>query len=188
MDVIEKLQETSNYIRSQCQIKPKISIVLGSGLGAFVKKVNVACSIPYSDLPHFEATTVEGHKGRLVLGHVEKTPVAILQGRVHYYEGYSMESVVYPVRTLAMLGTEANYVLDYQRDNPHFPHQTTADQFFDEAQFEAYRKLGELAANNFFIPPFVALEEEKIAKGAGFKEWFTELVQHMLKDTDPVFV
>lgn len=106
MDVIEKLQETTAYIRNQCDIKPKLGVVLGSGLGAFVKKVNVACSIPYVDLPHFESTTVEGHKGRLILGHVDKTPIAILQGRVHYYEGYSMDSVVYPVRTIAMLGSE----------------------------------------------------------------------------------
>jgi purine-nucleoside phosphorylase len=106
MDVIENLQETTNYIRSKCQIKPKIGIVLGSGLGAFVKKVNVACSIPYSDLPHFEAPTVEGHSGRLILGDIDGIELAILQGRVHYYEGYTMEQVVYPIRTLALLGIE----------------------------------------------------------------------------------
>lgn len=106
MGVIENLQETANYIRNQCQIKPKIGVVLGSGLGAFVKKVNVACSIPYSELPHFESTTVEGHKGKLIIGHIGETPIVILQGRVHYYEGFPMESVVYPVRTLSMLGCE----------------------------------------------------------------------------------
>lgn len=106
MDVIENLQETTNYIRNQCAIKPKIGIVLGSGLGAFVKKVNVACSIPYTELPYFEAPTVEGHSGRLILGDINGVPLAILQGRVHYYEGYTMEQVVYPMRTLALLGIE----------------------------------------------------------------------------------
>lgn len=106
MDVIENLQETTSYIRTKSQIKPKLGIILGSGLGAFVKNVKVETSIPYSDIPHFGAPTVEGHSGRLILGHAGTTPVAILQGRVHYYEGFSMEQVVYPIRTLAMLGIE----------------------------------------------------------------------------------
>jgi hypothetical protein len=88
---------------------------------------------------------------------------------------------------LAMLGTESSYVLDYQRENPHFPHQTTGDQFFDEAQFEAYRKLGETAANNFFAAPFATPSPDAIAAGKGFDLWFTSLAQHMLKDTDSVF-
>ena len=106
MDVIENLQETTNFIRNKCSLKPKIGIVLGSGLGAFVKHVNVACSIPYSELPFFESPTVEGHSGRLILGDIDGIPLAILQGRVHYYEGHSMEQVVYPIRTLALLGVE----------------------------------------------------------------------------------
>lgn len=106
MGVIEKLQETTQYIRQKSQIKPKVGLVLGSGLGAFVKDVAVADTIPYNELPHFHVPTVEGHKGRLILGHVGSVPVAILQGRIHYYEGVSMEEVVYPIRTLAMLGIE----------------------------------------------------------------------------------
>jgi hypothetical protein len=85
---------------------------------------------------------------------------------------------------LAMLGTEASYVIDYQRQNPLFPHQSTADQFFDEAQFEAYRKLGESAARNFFLPPFKASDD---TGAASFERWFRALAQHLLKDTDPVF-
>lgn len=106
MGVIENLQETANYIRSQSEIKPKIGIVLGSGLGAFVNEVQVDCSIPYADIPHFVAPTVEGHSGQLILGKIDDTPLAILQGRIHYYEGHTMESVVFPMRTLAMLGSE----------------------------------------------------------------------------------
>jgi purine-nucleoside phosphorylase len=106
MDVIENLQETNSYIRSKSALKPRLGVVLGSGLGAFVKKVTIECSIPYSELPHFFSPTVEGHQGRLILGTVGTLPVAILQGRVHYYEGHPMDAVVYPVRTLAMLGIE----------------------------------------------------------------------------------
>ncbi len=106
MGVLENLPATTAYIRSKSALKPKVGVVLGSGLGAFVKHVQVECSIPYSELPHFCSTTVEGHQGRLILGHVGSLPVAILQGRVHYYEGHPMDAVVYPIRTLAMLGTQ----------------------------------------------------------------------------------
>jgi purine-nucleoside phosphorylase len=106
MGVIENLQETTAFIRSASNLKPKVGIVLGSGLGAFVKKVQVDTAIPYEQIPHFAPPTVEGHSGRLVLGTLGSTSLAILQGRVHYYEGHTMEAVVYPVRTLSMLGIE----------------------------------------------------------------------------------
>lgn len=104
--VLEKLTETLSYIRSQSQIKPKIGIILGSGLGAFVDQVQVANKISYRDIPNFIPPTVEGHQGNLILGHVGANSVAILQGRNHFYEGHSMETVVFPTRTLAMLGIE----------------------------------------------------------------------------------
>jgi hypothetical protein len=83
---------------------------------------------------------------------------------------------------LAMLGTESNYVLDYRRENPKFPHQTTANQFFDEAQFEAYRKLGESAARSFLPEAFKATDRE------AFNGWFLKLAGNLLRDTDPVYV
>ena len=88
---------------------------------------------------------------------------------------------------LAMMGTEANYVLDYRREYPFFPHQTTGDQFFDEAQFEAYRKLGETAAESFFALPFEAPAEPDIQAGVGFQKWFEGLAGNLLPDTDPAF-
>lgn len=88
---------------------------------------------------------------------------------------------------LGLLGTEANYVMDYRRENPLFPHQTTADQFFDEAQFEAYRKLGETAARTFFSAPFSDPSDGNPAHGPGFDAWFSSLAASMLRDTDPVF-
>lgn len=106
LTVIEKLQETLSFIRSKSQVKPRVGIVLGSGLGSFVKEVEVENTLPFKDIPHFSPPTVDGHSGNLIFGKVGAQPVAILQGRNHYYEGHSMESVVFPTRTLALLGCE----------------------------------------------------------------------------------
>ena len=106
MNVLDQLQETTQYIRSQSSVKPRIGIILGSGLGALVNNVDVQCEIPYDQIPHFATPSVDGHQGRLVLGQMNGTDLAILQGRVHYYEGHKMAQVVYPIRTLAMLGIE----------------------------------------------------------------------------------
>ena len=102
----DSLEESVAYIRSRSQLKPRIGIVLGSGLGAFVDKMTIETSIPYDEIPGFIAPSVEGHGGRLLLGHIKGTPIACLQGRVHYYEGHSMTAVVHPTRTIAMLGIE----------------------------------------------------------------------------------
>jgi purine-nucleoside phosphorylase len=83
-----------------------MGIVLGSGLGAFVNHMEIEATFPYDEIPGFHAPTVEGHNGRLLLGTVKGVPIACLQGRIHYYEGHSMAQVVYPVRTIAMLGLE----------------------------------------------------------------------------------
>lgn len=104
--VQEQLKETLQFIRLRSQLKPKIGVVLGSGLGSFVNRLQIETAIPFAEIPHFIPPTVEGHQGRLVLGLIDQVPVAILQGRVHYYEGHSMAEVVYPIRTLAMLGLE----------------------------------------------------------------------------------
>lgn len=104
--VFAKLQETVGYLKTKTQIKPRIGVVLGSGLGAFVKEVEVETTIPFRDIPNFSLPTVEGHQGNLIFGKVGNNSVAILQGRNHYYEGHSMETVVFPTRTLALLGVE----------------------------------------------------------------------------------
>lgn len=104
--VLQKLQEAVSFIRERSSSKPKIGIVLGSGLGAFVKDVEIEVSIPYSDIPHFNPPTVEGHSGNLIFAKAGGVPIVILQGRNHYYEGHSMESVAFPTRTLAVLGVE----------------------------------------------------------------------------------
>lgn len=104
--VLTQLQETASFIRNKCSLKPKIGLVLGSGLGSFVDSISIETSINYDEIPHFAKPSVEGHPGRLVLGTAQGVPLAILQGRVHFYEGHSMAQVVYPIRTLAMLGIE----------------------------------------------------------------------------------
>ncbi len=104
--VIQKLQETVTYIRSKTSTKPRIGIILGSGLGAFVRDVQVEASLSFHEIPNFLPPTVEGHSGNLIFGKIGSTDVAILQGRNHYYEGHSMEMVVFPTRTLALLGIE----------------------------------------------------------------------------------
>lgn len=103
---MNKILEAANYIRSKTNIKPKIGIVLGSGLGIYVDQIQNKQIIPYQEIPHFKRTSVEGHEGRLILGEVHGVPVAALQGRIHSYEGHPMEEIVLPVRVLAALGIE----------------------------------------------------------------------------------
>ncbi len=102
----EKAQETADFIRSKYDGEIKIAVVLGSGLGAFADELENATVIPYEEIPNFSLSTVEGHAGRLVLGEVEGVSVAVQQGRFHYYEGYDIEQVIFPVRTFGVLGVK----------------------------------------------------------------------------------
>lgn len=107
--VVESLEASVSYIRSICppsKLKPRVAIVLGSGLGSFVNNVDIEAAIPYTDIPGFIPPTVEGHSGRMVLGRIQGIPAIVLQGRIHYYEGHPMTTVVHPVRTAALLGCE----------------------------------------------------------------------------------
>lgn len=106
MALLEQLKDSIQYIRGLSQLRPRVAITLGSGLSGFTKAVRVESAIPYKDIPHFAPSTVDGHPGNLILGHVGETPVVLLQGRIHYYEGHSMERVVYPTRVVAQLGVE----------------------------------------------------------------------------------
>jgi purine-nucleoside phosphorylase len=108
--VLNKILESSEYILSKISKKPKIGIVLGSGLGIYVDQIQNKIVIPYQDIPHFKRTSVEGHEGRLIVGEVHGVTVAALQGRLHTYEGHPMDEIVHPVRTLATLGIEALFL------------------------------------------------------------------------------
>ena len=103
---IQKLTETAEFIKLNSKTKPRIGIILGSGLGHFVQHMNIEATIPFQQIPHFIPPTVDGHSGNLILGTVGDVPIVVLQGRLHYYEGHSMDVVAYPTRTLATLGIE----------------------------------------------------------------------------------
>lgn len=101
-----KILEATEYILSKIKTKPKVGMVLGSGLGIYVDQIQNKIIIPYNEIPHFKRTSVEGHEGRLIVGEIHGVTVAALQGRLHAYEGHPMEEIVHPVRTLAALGIE----------------------------------------------------------------------------------
>ena len=100
-------QRAAKYILSKSKLRPKIAVVLGSGLGAFADGLSNATRIPYEKIPGFPSATALGHAGQLVIGKVNEVPVAILQGRVHFYEGHSIKEVVYPTRVLRQLGIQS---------------------------------------------------------------------------------
>lgn len=102
----ENAVEAAEYIRSKYPQAVKTAVVLGSGLGAFADELVNSVRIPYEDIPHFARSTVEGHAGQLVLGEIAGKTVAVQQGRFHFYEGYSMEQVMFPMRTFGRLGVE----------------------------------------------------------------------------------
>ena len=102
----QKTAESVKYIRDNCPLKPKIAVILGSGLGEITKDIENAYTLEYRDIPHFAQSTAPGHAGRLVIGKLGETEVLCMQGRMHYYEGNGMDAVVYPIRVMAKLGIE----------------------------------------------------------------------------------
>jgi purine-nucleoside phosphorylase len=103
-DLYSNAQSAADYIRVAEDITPAIGIILGSGLGNFATQVESATRIPYAEIPHFPRSTVEGHSGHLVLGTIAGVPVAVMQGRVHAYEGYPLSEVTFPTRVLGLIG------------------------------------------------------------------------------------
>ena len=102
----EKVQETVSYIKSQTQFSPEYGVILGSGLGGFTDDIDIEYTLPYSDIPNFPVSTVQGHKGALVFGTIGDKKVMAMQGRFHFYEGYDMKEVTFPVRVMKYLGVE----------------------------------------------------------------------------------
>jgi len=107
LPLYERLEHAVRTIRARFIEDVRVALVLGSGLGAFADDLEDATAIPYEEIPGFARSTVEGHVGRMVLGKIEDVPVAVMQGRFHYYEGYSFEEVTFPIRTLALLGVKS---------------------------------------------------------------------------------
>ncbi len=104
--IIRELTEATDFIRTLYNKSPKVGIVLGSGLGNLVSEIQIDEEIPYSDIPHFPVSTVEGHHGKLIFGKLNGREVVVLSGRLHYYEGYSPAQVVFPIRVMKCLGVE----------------------------------------------------------------------------------
>ncbi len=101
---IDSIQEAAAFVRKAAALTPKVGVVLGSGLGAFAERVGARLVLPYRTIPHFPVSGVAGHAGELVLGTLDGVPCAVMSGRVHYYEGYDMQQVTFPMRVLAALG------------------------------------------------------------------------------------
>jgi purine-nucleoside phosphorylase len=104
MNTVEKIREAVTYVGSRVRARPQVAVVLGSGLGGFAESLSSRLLIPYSEIPHFPRSSVQGHSGSLVAGTYQGVPLFVMAGRVHAYEGYSAEEVVFPVRVLATLG------------------------------------------------------------------------------------
>lgn len=104
--LLRKLDDTLAYLRQKVSINPKVGLILGSGLGQLAEEISSPQIVSYSELPHFPVSTVEGHKGQLVVGELAGKQVVTMQGRFHYYEGYSLEEVTYPVRVMKQMGVE----------------------------------------------------------------------------------
>lgn len=102
--MIEAINEAVASIRSKSNLQPELGVILGSGLGNVVDAIDIETSIPYGEIPGARASTVLGHQGRLILGRAKETPVAVMQGRVHFYEGYEMSEVMFLTRVLGRLG------------------------------------------------------------------------------------
>lgn len=101
-----KLKECLESVRKKTDFKPEVALVLGSGLGDFANDIKIADTIEYTEINGFPVSTVQGHQGRFVFGYVEEVPVVIMQGRVHYYEGYPMSDVVLPIRLMGLMGAK----------------------------------------------------------------------------------
>jgi purine-nucleoside phosphorylase len=102
----DQASQAAEFVRTRTALRPRVAVVLGSGLGAFAESLTDAAAISFGDIPHFPVSTVAGHSGRLLVGTLQGIPVAVMQGRVHGYEGYRPEAVVFPIRVLRQLGIE----------------------------------------------------------------------------------
>lgn len=108
--MLEKTKQTADYLRGRINMIPDTAIILGTGLGALVDHISDKKYIPYAEIPNFPVSTVEGHSGNLIFGNLGNKPVMAMQGRFHYYEGYDMKEVTFPVRVMQALGIKTLFV------------------------------------------------------------------------------
>ncbi len=110
MNILDKFKESHDYIKTRTSVQPSIGIILGTGLGGLVKEINIIDEIDYKDIPHFPLSTVQSHSGKLIFGELGGKSVVAMQGRFHFYEGYTMQEVTFPVRVMKFLGIERLFV------------------------------------------------------------------------------
>ena len=108
--MLEKIKQTADYIRTKINTCPDTAIILGTGLGELVNHIEISCEIPYSEIPNMPVSTVEGHSGKLIFGNLGGKYIMAMQGRFHYYEGYDMKEVTFPVRVMKALGVKTLFV------------------------------------------------------------------------------
>ena len=108
--MLEQIQETAAYLKSKMHTHPETAIILGTGLGSLAGEITEKYEIKYEDIPHFPVSTVEGHSGKLIFGKLGNKDIMAMQGRFHYYEGYSMKEVTFPVRVMRELGIKTLFV------------------------------------------------------------------------------
>lgn len=104
--MLAKIKQTADYLKNKLPVIPTTAIILGTGLGELATEITNKTEIPYETIPNFPISTVEGHSGKLILGKLGKTPILAMQGRFHFYEGYNMKEVTFPVRVMAALGVK----------------------------------------------------------------------------------
>ena len=109
-EAYKKLIKCRDIVQAKTSFKPKVALVLGSGLGGYADEMDIEATVDYHDIEGFPVSTVPGHKGRFVFGHVKDVPVVAMQGRVHYYEGYPMNDVVLPIRLMGLLGAKTLFL------------------------------------------------------------------------------
>ena len=109
-NISQRVNSTAEFIRTQIKEAPEYGIILGTGLGGLVKEIEVSFSIPYDSIPNFPVSTVESHSGKLIFGKLSGKNIVAMQGRFHFYEGYSMEDIVLPVRVMKLLGIKKLFV------------------------------------------------------------------------------
>jgi len=107
---MEEFFNAVKYIQSKYKSTPQFGIILGTGLGRLVQKIDIECSIDYKDIPHFPVSTVESHSGKLICGIIAGKNVVVMQGRFHYYEGYSAKEITFPVRVMKLLGIQKLFI------------------------------------------------------------------------------
>jgi purine-nucleoside phosphorylase len=110
MSGLKEIKEATSFIKNKIDLKPEVGIILGTGLGALVENIKIEYSLSYKDIPHFPVSTVETHSGKLIFGELSGKRVVAMQGRFHYYEGYSMQQVVMPVRIMHLLGIQYLFI------------------------------------------------------------------------------